>query len=73
MIEEITIPKQEYLKLRNQSEAFNKLKSAVFESVLSDPIAEVVEDFFNTNLYSEDFINDLENQTMKIDALESAK
>jgi hypothetical protein len=65
MIEEITITKKEYLKLINQAEAFNKLKSAVFESILSDPISEVLEDFRTTELYSDEFLNDLEGGLRK--------
>lgn len=56
----ITITKQEYLKLEKQANAYRKLVSRLFESVIKDPIQEVVDDFRRTNLYTNEFLKDLD-------------
>lgn len=57
----ITIPKTEYSKLKRQSDAYKKLSSRFFESVIKDPIEEVINDFHKTNLYTKGFLADLED------------
>ncbi|MDP3948831.1 MAG: hypothetical protein Q8Q17_02690 [bacterium] len=61
----ITISKTEYLKLRKQAEGYQKFASRLFESVIKDPIQEVVEDFRGTSLYTEAFLKDLEDGLQK--------
>ncbi|MEK7634539.1 MAG: hypothetical protein AAB396_01475 [Patescibacteria group bacterium] len=61
----ITIPKTEYSKLKRQAEAYKKLSSRFFESIVKDPIGEVVNDFRKTNLYAEEFLSDMEDGLRK--------
>jgi len=56
----VTIPKEEYQKLQQQSRAYQKLAARLFESIIKDPIRDVVQDFKDTGLYSKDFLADLE-------------
>ena len=55
----VTIPKNEYQKLRRQADAYRRLTAQVFEKVIGDPVGEVVDDFRKTDLYSKDFLSDL--------------
>jgi len=61
----ITIPKNEYSKLRRQSDAYKKLSSRFFEFMIKDPIEEVINDFRKTNLYTKGFLADLEDGLKK--------
>ena len=61
----ITLPKTEYERLRRQAAAYRKFAEKFFESVVKDPIEEVVGDFRKTNLYTEDFLKDLESGLRK--------
>ena len=61
----VTITKEEYKTLKHQARAYQKLTSRVFESVLKDPISDVVQDFRKTNIYTDDFLADLENGLKK--------
>jgi hypothetical protein len=56
----VTITKEEYKKLQQQSKAYQKLATRLFESIIKDPIREVVQDFRDTGLYSKEFLADLE-------------
>lgn len=56
----VTIPKTEYEKLKRQAGAYRRFAAKFFESIIRDPIAEVVEDFRKTNLYPKEFLKDLE-------------
>ena len=51
--------------MRKQAEGYQKLASRLFESVIKDPIQEVVEDFRGTGLYTEAFLKDLEDGLQK--------
>ena len=62
---EITLPKTQYETLKRQAAAYRKLAERFFESVIRDPIEEVVEDFRKTNLYSEEFLKDLDSGLRK--------
>ncbi len=59
MITKVVLPKNEYEKLRRQASAYRRLAARVFESVIKDPIEEVIIDFRNTGLYTEAFLEDL--------------
>lgn len=61
----ITISRTEYRSLRKQAEAFRKFAGKVFEAALSGNIDDVVTDFRNTNLYSDEFLKDLESGLKK--------
>jgi len=62
---QVTISKIEYLRLRKQAVGYQKLVSQLFESAIKDPLYEVMEDFRETNLYSQDFLKDLEDGLRK--------
>lgn len=64
-MDKITISKEEYKKLKKQSEAYKKLAGHLFETVIKDPIKDVVADFRGTGLYTNDFLSDLENGLRK--------
>ena len=61
----ITLSKQEYLRLKQQAQAYRALAAKVFEMPLRDPVAEVVADFKATDLYTKDFLADLEDGLRK--------
>ncbi|NCT00232.1 hypothetical protein CO116_00235 [Candidatus Falkowbacteria bacterium CG_4_9_14_3_um_filter_38_19] len=57
----VSLPKTEYEKLKRQATAYREVAEKFFELIVKDPIEEVVEDFRKTNLYTEDFLRDLES------------
>ena len=61
----ITLPKIEYLRLKKQAGAYQKLTSQLFSSIIKDTAKDVIEDFQKTNLYTEDFLKDLEDGIRK--------
>ena len=65
MSAQITISKPEYDLLTRRSEAYQKITAKLFEFIIQDPIDQIVEDFRKTNLYSEEFIGDLESGLRK--------
>lgn len=64
-MEKISLPKKEYQRLRRQAAAYRKLTENIFASVLRDPIKEVREDFRKTGLYTEAFLDDLDQGLRK--------
>ncbi len=61
----VTIPKKEYTALKRESRAYRQITARVFEAVVSDDIPSVVADFRKTELYTDDFLNDLEDGLRK--------
>lgn len=61
----IVIPKTEYESLRRQAAAYRKFAEKFFESLIKDPIQDVVADFRRVNLYAEGFLKDLESGLRK--------
>lgn len=57
----LTIPKNEYDLLNQQALAYKKLVSRLFEFVIKDSEENFVDDFRRTDLYSEEFLNDLKS------------
>ena len=51
--------------MQNQANAYKKIVQNLHALVLRDSIKEVVEDFKKTNLYTEDFLDDLEGGLRK--------
>lgn len=47
-------------KLERQAKAYRKIAARFFESVLEDSPEDVVKDFKETGLYTDDFLNDME-------------
>ena len=64
-MDRITIPRSEYLRLRRQANAYQKMAGRLFETVVKDPIQDVVEDFRKTNFYTDGFLIDLEDGLRK--------
>lgn len=65
MPKKITLSKIEYDQLKRQAGAYQKFASHFFELVITDPIANVIKDFRNTDLYTEKFLVDLEDGLRK--------
>ena len=61
----VTLPKEEYLRLKQQALAYQNLATEVFELPFKNPIGEVVADFKATNLYTKEFLTDLEDGLRK--------
>lgn len=64
-METITIPKSEYKKLLSRAKAYEKLAGSIFENAIKDPVNETISDFKKTNLYTVDFLKDLEDGLKK--------
>ena len=64
-METVKIPKKEYKRLVSKAKAYDELAKNFFESVVEDPVENVVKDFKKSGLYSDDFIKDLENGLKK--------
>lgn len=62
---QVTITKQEYLRLKKQSQAYLAMAARMFELPLRDPVDEVMADFRATNLYTGEFLKDLEDGLRK--------
>lgn len=61
----ISLSEGEYRRLRQESQAYRTLAARVFEIPLRDPIEDVVSDFRATELYSDQFLSDLEEGLRK--------
>jgi len=57
----VTVSKREYLRLKKQSQAYLVMAARMFELPLRDPVDEVVADFRATDLYTDEFLSDLES------------
>ncbi len=64
-METITIPKTEHKKLLSRAKAYEKLAGSIFENAIKDPVKDIVSDFKKTNLYSDEFLTDLESGLKK--------
>lgn len=62
---DITVPQTEYDKLTRQAKAYRSLAAHIFEGMLQGPIEDIVADFREIGLYSEEFIHDLESGLRK--------
>lgn len=61
----ITISEKEYRSLKLQAEAYQKISGQLFASVVHSPIEEVMSDFRKTELYTDEFLQDLEDGLRK--------
>jgi hypothetical protein len=61
----ITLSKHDYLRLKKQAQAYLTMVARVFELPLRDPVEEVVSDFKATDLYTDEFLADLEDGLRK--------
>lgn len=67
----ITISEKEYRSLKLQAEAYQKISGQLFASVVHSPIEEVMSDFRKTELYTDEFLQDLEDGLRKSSYAES--
>ncbi len=58
--ETITLPKYEFNQLKQQALAYRKFATKFFDFIIRDSAKDVVKDFRATNLYTEEFLQDLE-------------
>ena len=65
MAEKITIPRIEYVRLKREAQAYRRFAEQLFQTVVQYPIDDVVADFRKTNLYTEEFLADLEDGLRK--------
>ncbi len=56
----ITIDKKEYTSLKKDALEYRKIAGSVFKKAISNPTEGIVRDFKNTDLYSLEFLRDLE-------------
>lgn len=61
----VTLPKTEYEHLKRQAAAYRKFAAKFFDLIIKDPIGEIAADFRETNLYTENFLKDLESGLRK--------
>lgn len=61
----VVISKNEYSKLKKQADAYKRLSSRLFESLIKDPIEEIMNDFRRADLYTNEFLADLEKGLRK--------
>ncbi len=61
----ITLSMHEYARLKQEAHAYRVLATRVFELPLKDSIDQVVVDFKTTDLYSDEFLADLESGLRK--------
>ena len=59
------MPKQEFVRMQKQAEAYRSLVAKMFELTLQDPVGEVVGDLKTTGLYTNAFLRDLEGGLRK--------
>lgn len=61
----ITITKAEYKKLLFKAKAYEKLARNFFESSIKEQVEDIVNDFRDTDLYTKEFLTDLEEGLRK--------
>ncbi len=61
----VIITKTEYRQLKRQAEAYQKILAEFFDSITREPIDLVIQDFRKTDLYTEEFLKDLESGLRK--------
>lgn len=64
-MEKVTISKTRYERLKKQAEAYKKFAADFYSFAMGDMVEEVVDDFKNTGIYTEGFLNDLEDGLKK--------
>lgn len=61
----IRVPKEDYQRLARQAKAYRAFAARFFESVIRDPVEDVMEEFRMTGLYTDAFLHDLESGLRK--------
>ena len=62
---QVTIPQTEYTRLNKQASAYRALAGTLFCSLILYSIDDFVVDFRKTNLYTDEFLKDLESGLQK--------
>ena len=57
----ISVPKTQYDRIARQAKAYRAFVARFFESVIRDPVEDVVGDFRESGLYAEEFLRDMED------------
>jgi len=58
-METITISKDEYHNLKRIAEAYKQIEGNIFSNLREDSIDNVINDFKQSDLYADEFLNDL--------------
>ena len=64
-METITIPISEYELLKSQAQIYRLIASDFFKTIGDDNLKNLISEFKDTNLYTDDFLLDLENGLTK--------
>lgn len=72
-METVKIPKKEYKRLLQVDSAYKKILSEVYKSKLDGDLNDVVRDFRDTNLYTDEFLTDLADGLKKSSYFEKKK
>jgi hypothetical protein len=65
MANQVTITKIEYSRLKREAKAYRRFVVQFFQTAILEPIEDVIEDFRKTNLYTKEFLLDLEDGLRK--------
>lgn len=55
---DFALSKAEYRELEQQAKAYQRMTSCFFESIIREPVKEVVKYFRKTDLYTDEFLKD---------------
>jgi len=55
---DLALSKAEYRELEQQAKAYHRMTSRFFESIIREPVKEVVKYFRKTDLYTDEFLKD---------------
>jgi|GEM_PF-1064889 len=61
----VTLPRKDYLRLKQEANAYRFIATKMFELPLKDPVKDVMADFKATALYTDDFLTDMEEGLRK--------
>lgn len=64
-METITIPKSEYELLKSQAQIYRLIASDFFKTIGDDNLKNLISEFKDTDLYTDEFLLDLENGLAK--------
>lgn len=65
LAEIVSLPKDEYLRLKQEAGAYRFMATKIHELPLKDPVKDLMADFKSTNLYTDDFLADMEEGLRK--------
>lgn len=65
LAEIVSLPKNEYLRLKQEACAYRFMATKMYELPLKDPVENIMADFKSTDLYTDDFLADMEEGLRK--------